>query len=309
MVDEYILHSPIGAPVSLSKEALSVLTGSISIACWAMVFSPQLYDIFRRQNADNLSLSFLALWFTGDVANIIGCILQEVLPTMTILAVYNTLADLVLIFQVAYYRRRRTQLLARFSPIETDIDNDSASKGEEMDSGEYEYFQSMMIPPRRIWKSVFFKFGIILMIVMSSIIGLYCATNGHLYDTPAKYYNPYIPINVYGQMCGWFCASIYVISRIPQIVLNYKQRLCERTSLLNFMFASLGNFFFIISIVSLDNSSHYLKVNSSWLTGTACSLTLDYLIVFQSWYYNCTSDSNKSDGTINDEIDDGKKMK
>ncbi|KAK9449669.1 PQ loop repeat-domain-containing protein [Limtongia smithiae] len=297
----------------MSKEALSLLTGSISIACWAMVFSPQLYDIFRRQNADNLSVSFLWLWFVGDLANILGCILQETLPTMTILAVYNTLADIVLIFQAAYYRRRRLRRMFQLYVASRPVPSSSSGEGkatvvedelhggsdssdpkeddddagsEPVDESEYDYFQSLVIPPRRIWKSAFFKFGIIFMIVLSSLIGLYCATNGHLYDAPMKYYNPYIPISRNGQICGWFCASIYVTSRIPQVVLNYKQKSCERMSLIYFLFASGGNLMFITSILALDNSLHYLLVNSSWLCGTFCSLILDYMIVFQSWHYD-----------------------
>ncbi|KAK9488600.1 PQ loop repeat-domain-containing protein [Lipomyces starkeyi] len=287
--------------VIISKEALSVLSGSTSIACWAMVFSPQLYDIFRRQNADNLSVSFLWFWFVGDVANIIGCILQETLPTMTILAVYNTLADLVLIFQAAYYRRRRIRkIFSMYSASfperrqdsdisKGDLDSSEEEEQDEDDLGNtdaVECFQSLVIPPRRVWKSAFFKFGIIFLIVLSSLIGLYCATNGHLYDSPMKYYNPHIPLHLYGQLCGWFCAGIYVMSRVPQIILNYKQKSCERTSLIYFLFASGGNLMFIISILALDNSFHYLLVNSSWLCGTFCALSLDYLIILQSWHYD-----------------------
>lgn len=35
---------------------------------------------------------------------------------------------------------------------------------------------------------------------------------------------------------------------------------------------------FITSILALDNSSHYLLINSSWLCGTFFSLMLDYLV-------------------------------
>ncbi|KAK9381661.1 PQ loop repeat-domain-containing protein [Kockiozyma suomiensis] len=287
--------------IIISSEALSLLTGSISVACWAMVFAPQLYDIFRRQNADNLSMSFLWLWFISDIANITGCILQETLPTMTILAVYNTLADLVLIFQVTYYRRRRVRRIflmyssnvpprkkdAALDHEGEDIISDGGDDDEEDENDEgCEYFQSLVIPPRRVWKSAIFKFGIIFMIVLSSLIGLYCATDGHLYDSPMKYYNPQIPLHMWGQVCGWFCASIYVTSRIPQIILNYKQKSCAHTSLIHFLFASGGNLMFITSILALDNSSHYLLINSSWLCGTFFSLMLDYLIVFQSWHYD-----------------------
>lgn len=108
-----------------------------------------------------------------------------------------------------------------------DIISDGGDDDEEDENDEgCEYFQSLVIPPRRVWKSgmyvfyvgsyhgmltvkAIFKFGIIFMIVLSSLIGLYCATDGHLYDSPMKYYNPQIPLHMWGQVCGWFCASIY----------------------------------------------------------------------------------------------------
>ncbi len=77
---------------------------SISIACWVVVFSPQIIENFRRGSADGLSIVFLVVWLLGDLFNIVGAVLQGVLPTMIILALYYTLADIVLVGQVFYYR-------------------------------------------------------------------------------------------------------------------------------------------------------------------------------------------------------------
>lgn len=69
-----------------------------------VVFSPQIIENFRRRSADGLSLLFLGIWLAGDVFNILGAVFQSVLPTMIILAVYYTLADIVLLGQCLYYR-------------------------------------------------------------------------------------------------------------------------------------------------------------------------------------------------------------
>ena len=106
---------PLTGP-QFSAETISGITGSISIACWLVVFSPQIVENFRRRSGDGLSLSFLVIWLAGDVFNVLGAILQHVLPTMIILALYciawhsllltlDTLADIILIAQVLYYRR------------------------------------------------------------------------------------------------------------------------------------------------------------------------------------------------------------
>lgn len=97
----------VGAP---DRAAISGITGSISIACWVIVFTPQMYENFRRQSSDGLSLSFIVLWLLGDIFNVIGALLQDLLPTMIILAIYYTLADIVLLLQCIVYTRRQQSL-------------------------------------------------------------------------------------------------------------------------------------------------------------------------------------------------------
>ncbi|KIW05690.1 uncharacterized protein PV09_03552 [Verruconis gallopava] len=89
--------------VNLSITALSGICGSISIACWIVVFSPQIAENFRSQ-AEGLSVAFIVVWSLGDVFNALGGILQGVLPTMIILAVYYLLVDIVLLGQCFYYK-------------------------------------------------------------------------------------------------------------------------------------------------------------------------------------------------------------
>ncbi|CAK7267141.1 Putative vacuolar membrane transporter for cationic amino acids [Sporothrix epigloea] len=95
---------PPTSPLNLDVDAISGICGSISIACWVVVFSPQIIENFRRSSTDGLSLQFIIVWLAGDVFNILGAILQGVLPTMVILAVYYTIADIVLLGQCFYYR-------------------------------------------------------------------------------------------------------------------------------------------------------------------------------------------------------------
>lgn len=114
--DCYNMAPPLTGP-QLSAETISGITGSISIACWLVVFSPQIIENFRRRSGEGLSLSFLVIWLAGDVFNVLGAVLQHVLPTMLILALYciepnrlslrliDTLADMILIAQVMYYRK------------------------------------------------------------------------------------------------------------------------------------------------------------------------------------------------------------
>lgn len=67
---------------ALDIAALSGIAGSVSIACWVVVFSPQIIENFRRSSAEGLSIVFIVIWLIGDIFNILGAVLQGVLPTM-----------------------------------------------------------------------------------------------------------------------------------------------------------------------------------------------------------------------------------
>lgn len=67
---------------NLDIAALSGIMGSVSIACWVVVFTPQIVENFRRSSAEGLSITFIVIWLGGDVFNILGAVLQGVLPTM-----------------------------------------------------------------------------------------------------------------------------------------------------------------------------------------------------------------------------------
>ena len=103
--------------LAIDLTALSGICGSISIACWVVVFSPQIIENFRRSSAEGLSVVFVVIWLAGDIFNILGAILQGVLPTMIILAIYYTLADIVLILQVFYYRGFTLSDAAQSKPV------------------------------------------------------------------------------------------------------------------------------------------------------------------------------------------------
>lgn len=85
------------------NEALSGITGSISLASWIFLLIPQLVENYRRGSADGISLAFLLVWFVGDVTNLAGAAWARLVPTVIALAVYFCFADTVLIAQCVYY--------------------------------------------------------------------------------------------------------------------------------------------------------------------------------------------------------------
>ena len=93
-----------GNPIPLTwNEALSGITGSISLAAWIFLLVPQLIENYQQGSADGISLTFLFIWFVGDITNLAGAVWAGLVPTVIALAVYFCFADFVLIGQCLYY--------------------------------------------------------------------------------------------------------------------------------------------------------------------------------------------------------------
>ncbi|KAJ5164972.1 Aldolase-type TIM barrel [Penicillium coprophilum] len=365
--------------INFNIEALSGICGSISIACWVVVFSPQIIENFRRGSADGLSLIFLIIWLAGDVFNILGAVLQGVLPTMIILAVYYTLADIVLLGQCFYYRG--FNLKEELSPSATpDLFATNGTSDAERNGAEYQaeptetsslipkpsdqalnvtgqlpqdrtrplsagrrhsvtsyhdYFHSSVdgthlspatpfIEPttdaarRRAQRARRRRISAIQSILFNlTAVALVCAAGvlGWFVSPAAKSSSPDpepLAMDVLGQVFGYFCAALYLGSRLPQLLLNYRRKSTDGVSLLFFLFACIGNLTYVLSILAYSPICHggsseeimghrhraqcrpgeaaalygrYVLVNLSWLVGSAGTLLLDMAIFTQFFLY------------------------
>jgi len=62
---DYILYATMYPPsmgYGLDIAAISGILGSISIACWVVVFSPQIIENYSKKSADGLSIEFIIIW-------------------------------------------------------------------------------------------------------------------------------------------------------------------------------------------------------------------------------------------------------
>lgn len=344
-------------------EAISGICGSISIACWVVVFSPQIIENFRRSSAEGLSIEFLIIWLLGDLFNILGAVLQGVLPTMIILAIYYTFADIVLIAQCFYYRgftfrdpkevksasteerapTERSQLVANSyqdneanygtnaAALETAIRTRSQSSfrdrfisldGTHLSPATPMHPQPKDMPdtkalkpsqPRSWTQAILFNGTAIVLVVLAGIAGYYLSPSqpektDHHGTTPADEQARSLQFSLWGQIFGYICAVLYLGSRIPQILLNYRRKSTEGLNALFFLFACIGNLTYVMSIIAFEPicSSHrhghwhedscgkgevgevygrYVLVNLSWLIGSAGTLGLDFAVFAQFFMY------------------------
>lgn len=287
-------------PITLDAQVVSGITGSISIACWIIVFAPQIYENFKRKSSEGLSLMFIVLWLAGDVFNVLGAVLQGVLPTMIILAVYYTLADIVLLVQCLMYGNGQ-QLpdlvhLSPANPLNEDVLEVVLSRDrmDEERGSDFENIDALTNPSTSKWslfRAGLYKLFMVFLVFSAGLIWWYITYihQHHKKKKPAD-----LVFDPLAQFFGWLCAFLYLGSRIPQILLNYERKSCEGISFMFFLFACLGNLTYVISILAIDMSWNYLWVNSSWLAGSLGTLGLDFTIFIQFFLYN---ENNSDDGS------------
>ncbi|CCE61528.1 hypothetical protein TPHA_0A04550 [Tetrapisispora phaffii CBS 4417] len=321
-------------PIVWNAQNISEITGSISIACWVIVFVPQLYENFKRQSAEGLSLLFVVLWLAGDVFNLLGSLLQHLLPTMIILAAYYTIADILLLLQCLWYGTEVEENLnlINFSPanpisenVLQDVFNEqqplliSHNDGHATDDGvglrnnrninvSMQYSSiSEVIEDEQAFKKE--KQNVIsdALIVTTVVFGgflvwyiQYCSKYSDGGNNGGDIEKPALELNMLAQFFGYLSAALYLGSRVPQILLNYQRKSCEGVSFLFFLFACLGNTTFIVSVLSISLDSFYILVNLSWILGSSGTLIMDFIIFIQFFYYKKNSTDSKNTNVHNE---------
>ena len=349
----------------MDTEAISGVLGSISVACWVTVFSPQIIENFRRASAEGLSLAFLIVWLLGDLCNVAGAIFQGVLPTMLILAIYYTGADLILIIQMLYYQKVQkaqkqssnatvpdegSRLIshmasaspARFSPSPA---ADGESQGPfpgSVDAAHLspttpvhsqEHTQALPEPARSpsALQAALFNASALALVCAAGAFGWWITASrtGSRYGSDPRFaafsfdtsndqgrsIGAELVLDPLGQAFGYLCAVLYLASRVPQLLLNYRRASTDGLNILFFLFACVGNLTYVLSILAYEppcaraprysepmaqsspsqvgcggdewskEYGRYMLVNLSWLIGSAGTLLLDLGIFSQFWHY------------------------
>ena len=163
--------------------------------------------------------------------------------------------------------------------------------------------------PRPLWKRLVYNAVVIIVVIAAGIAGYYVSPsksqNG---GSSVSEQNEVLQFSVLGQVFGYICAVLYLGSRVPQLLLNYRRKSTEGLNALFFVFACLGNLTYVLSIIAFEpicggGAYHevgcsngeagaiygrYLLVNLSWLLGSLGTLFLDFGVFVQFWTYRKT---------------------
>lgn len=172
--------------------------------------------------------------------------------------------------------------------------------------------------PNSTLKNVLINLTLIILVCASGILGWWFSSrNSHPSESSDA-----VEFNTAGQVLGYISAALYLGSRIPQLLLNYRRKSTEGISMLFFLFACIGNLTYVLSIFAYSPDSackvprqcetgeagalygKYVLVNLSWLFGSAGTMMLDLGIFVQYFMYK-KGEENEEEENFDEAIDDG----
>ncbi|KDQ25593.1 hypothetical protein PLEOSDRAFT_1066693 [Pleurotus ostreatus PC15] len=230
-----------------ANDTLSNILGWVSIACWIVVYSPQIYENYSLQSGEGLSVAFVVVWLLGDLCNLVGSAVAGLLPTVIIVAAY-----------IYYYRWKKSSRLASSderAPLLATVNAEDVGLQQE------QVMPAKALAIRYASASLFVCAAGVTAWWISSIT----ASDEEIPQHPRKALRWEI------QAIGWTSAMLYLGARLPQILKNFKTR-CAGLSPALFLFAILGNGTYGLSICAKSMDRRYLITNASWLAGESVTL-------------------------------------
>jgi uncharacterized protein with PQ loop repeat len=99
---------------------------------------------------------------------------------------------------------------------------------------------------------------------------------------------PFISVypDVMADIFGWSALSLFVFSRIPQIVLNYTRKTTHGLSINSFILINVSNYVSLASILVDIHDYEDIFDNIQWIISPFMTTILDIIIVYQSKIYS-----------------------
>jgi solute carrier family 66 (lysosomal lysine-arginine transporter), member 1 len=129
-------------------------------------------------------------------------------------------------------------------------------------------------PPSTRFKIVFQYAGALAIVIAAGMLGWALAGE----NRPRDAQPPTQADEIGPKILGYASALLYLSARIPQIYHNYTLKSTEGLSLLFFMFSTLGNVSFSLSILFARTDKDYLLLNLPWLIGSAGTIVFDFTV-------------------------------
>lgn len=263
------------------KDHVGFYLGLASILCWLVAQAPQLYYNYKRKSAEALSPYFLAEWLLGDTSNLLGALLKGDQPqTLVFTAEYFIIMDCIMMVQYVYYmsmqkRRERIFVLSHHHHHHHHGHGHHHRRrhGRQERSGD-----ASSVASTRPLLTLGAMAGMSLMYSYSQ--------NGRQQQRGGVSSNDHQEdalVALVGSSLAYLSCVLYLFSRSSQIYKNWKRKSAEGLSPHMFLFAVCANLFYGVSVILRSSTKEEFMSSLPWLIGSLGTVTLDFVILMQSW--------------------------
>ncbi|KAI9189916.1 hypothetical protein H9P43_001349 [Blastocladiella emersonii ATCC 22665] len=245
--------------VYTKADAAGVVFGYLSMGFWLFAQFPQVYSNYKKGSANSLAITFIAIWLVGDISNLVGSLLTQQLPFQIYLACYFVFVDILLFSQCLWYNYIKARLYPETMQT-TEVTSPSRHRAA----------SPVAANGARVPKHMVVAIAVLALLQPALAAGEV--------DTTTTAYKV-------GTVISYICTVMYLSSRFPQILLNYRRRSVEGLSPAMFAFALGGNATYAISVVlrsfSQDDQKAYLISSAPFIAGSAGVVMQDVVILIQ----------------------------
>ncbi|VDN95932.1 unnamed protein product [Rodentolepis nana] len=274
------------------KEITAVSFGLISACIWIVFAFPQIVENCRKGIPDQaLSPIMLICFLMGDAINLLGCIFVHQLPLQVIMAGIGVTSDFVQISQFLYYKFIHKRMLRNLpNPIEVTPSDDAVG------SGQVATRSSSTVALCLTFGVVCF-FSPILSTLESDANPEFSHSSSSFItrqllsavttSTPKPIPDSLFPTSglLIGFILGWISTSIYLSSRVSQILKNWRRGSTEGLSPITFILAICGNTSYTLQLLLTSLDRVFIIRSLPWIFGAICCVLLDLFICSQMYHF------------------------
>ncbi|KAI8325807.1 hypothetical protein GQ54DRAFT_245956, partial [Martensiomyces pterosporus] len=242
--------------------------GYLSIACWFVVLVPQIHLNAKRKSCEGVSLAFYLMWSLGDLLNLGGALMENMIQTAVLLPLYYIVTDCVVLTQFYLYRNNHSS--------ESESDEERPLLSSQQTSG-----SSSSSLAKRKRSSWYIRPLLALAAVLLAVTFI-----AHLFATNPEWLAHIDLRKAIAQSCGYLSAAVYLGAYIPQLVQNYRSKSTEGLSIFMFLLVILANLTYCMSILTAQRPTYeFLKKYAPWLLGAAGTIWLELGVLYQFYIY------------------------
>lgn len=260
------INDVFGDCIITTKDKWSFTIGLISTIIFLFSSFPQIIQNFRNKKVDGQSPFFFALLFTGSTLNFIGVLITHGLVTQIIQGVFYLLCDGLLLGQFIVYKYI----------LKSNSNEDSSLEECQEQSEDKSFDTDKKIEDEKRTGGL----------SIAALVTTASSTN---------WSEPYKKDQLVGSLFGWFATVIFTVSRIPQIIQNFKQGKVIDLSPYYFILSILGNLTYAISIFLRSVASDYMWKQAPFLSGALGPFACDMIILIQMIIFNKNEETTEHD--------------